>query len=79
VHKSTISIVGHINMFYMSGPVSTGMGDCLRRINHLSTSSSHRGELSLIPSTGREMSTIQSAVMLCGWGVKAGTAHSNCG
>jgi len=25
------------------------------------------------------MSTSQSAVMLCGWGVKAGTVHSTCG
>jgi len=32
--------------------------------------------LSLLSSAGREMSTSQSAVMLCGWGVKAGMAHS---
>ena len=32
--------------------------------------------LSLLPSAGREMSTSQSAVMLCGLGVKAGMAHS---
>jgi len=32
----------------------------------------HPGRLSLLPSAGREMSTGQSAVMLCGWGVKAG-------
>jgi len=25
------------------------------------------------------MSTSQSAVMLCGWGVKAGMGHSTCG
>jgi len=35
-------------------------------------SPSHLGQLSLLPFTGREMSTGQSAVMLCGWGVKAG-------
>jgi len=35
-------------------------------------SPSHPGPLSLLPSAGREMSTSQSAVMLCGWGVKAG-------
>jgi len=29
-------------------------------------------QLSLLPSAGREVSTGQSAVMLCGWGVKAG-------
>ena len=37
------------------------------------------GQLSLLPSVGREMSTSQSAVMLCGWGVKAGMVHSTCG
>jgi len=37
------------------------------------------GQLSLLPSAGREMSTSQSAVMLCGWGVKAGMVHSTCG
>jgi len=31
----------------------------------------HPGQLSLLPSAGREMITGQSAVMLCGWGVKA--------
>jgi len=30
------------------------------------------GQLSLLPYTGQEMSTVQSAVMLCGWEVKAG-------
>jgi len=29
------------------------------------------GQLSLLSSAGREMSTGHSAVMLCGWGVKA--------
>jgi len=33
----------------------------------------------LLHSAGREMSTSQSAVMLCGWGVKAGMVHSTCG
>jgi len=37
------------------------------------------GQLNLLPSAGREMSTGQSAVMLCGWGVKAGMVHSTCG
>jgi len=31
------------------------------------------------PLSGRKMSTSQSAVMLCGWGVKAGMVHSTCG
>jgi len=38
-----------------------------------------RRELSLLPSVEREMSTSQSAVMLCGWRVEAGAAHSTCG
>ena len=36
------------------------------------------GQLSLLPSAGREMSTSQSAVMLCGWEVKADMVHSTC-
>jgi len=32
---------------------------------------SHPGQLSFLPSVGREMSTDQSAVMRCGRGVKA--------
>jgi len=47
------------------------MGDRRRRANHVSISPSHPGQLSVLPSAGREMSTSQSAVMLCGWGVKA--------
>jgi len=38
--------------------------------NYLSISPSHPGQLNLLPSVGWEMSTSQSAVMLCGWGVK---------
>jgi len=41
------------------------------RANHLGISPSHPGQLSPLPSAGREMSTSQSAAMLCGWGVKA--------
>jgi len=38
---------------------------------------SYPGQLSLLPSEGREISTGQGAVMLCGWGVKLGRmAHS---
>jgi len=36
-------------------------------------------QLSLLPTAGEKMSTGQSAVMLCGWGVKAGIVHSTCG
>jgi len=39
----------------------------------------YNGQLSLLPSAGREKSTSQSAVMICGWGVKAVMAHSTCG
>jgi len=42
------------------------------RANHLGISQSHLGQLSLLPSAGREMNTGQSAVTLCGWGVKTG-------
>jgi len=38
-------------------PVSTGLGDRLRRINHLSISPCHSSQLSLLPSAEREMST----------------------
>ena len=54
------------------------MGDRPRRINHLSISLSHLGQLSLLPLAVREMSTSLSAVMLCRWGVKAGMVYSTC-
>jgi len=62
------NIVGRINEVTLRRvrPVSTVMGDRLRGINHLSIS---LGQLSLLPSAGREMSTSQSAVMLFGWGL----------
>jgi len=49
----------------------------IMRANHLSILPSHPGQLSLLPSAGREMSTSQSAVMLCGWEVKAPPPHHN--
>ena len=39
---------------------------------------SHLRQLSLLPSVGWEMSTSQSGVKVCGWGVKAYMAHSTC-
>jgi len=33
---------------------------------------SHPGQLSFLPSVGREMTTGKTAVMRCDWGVKAG-------
>jgi len=55
------------------------MGDRLWQINHLSISPSHPGQLSLLPSAGREMNTGLSAVMLCGWAVKAGIMDKRVG
>ena len=40
---------------------------------------SHPGQLSPLPYAAWEMSTGQSVVMLCSWGVKAGMAHTLCG
>jgi len=49
------------------------MGDRLRAGIPSGYVTSHPGQLSLLPSVGREMSTGQSAMMMrCGWGVKAG-------
>jgi len=48
-------------------------------INNIANNNNIPGQLSLLPSVGRAMSTSQSAAMLCGWGVKAGMVHSNCG
>ena len=56
---------------HTSGPVSTGMGDRLRTGKPLQYATSHSGQVSFLPYVGREMSTGQSAVMLCGWGLKA--------
>jgi len=52
-----------------------------QRLKHYEqvTSTDTRGQLSLLSCAGLVMSTGQSAVMLCGWGVKAGMVHSACG
>ena len=71
-----VTLFGVSTRLLYVGPVSTRMGDRLRQIKHLSISPS---QLSLLPSAGREMSTSQSAVMLCGWGVKASMVYSTCG
>ena len=52
--------------------VGTRMGDCLRAGIPPSCVTSHPGQLSPLPSVGREMSTGHSTVMRCGSGVKAG-------
>ena len=60
-------------------PLVLGSVTDFGRANRLNISPSHPGQLSLLPSAGREMSTSQSAVTLCGRGVKAGVAHSTWG
>jgi len=45
------------------------------RINHLSISPSRPGQLSLLPSVGRDMRSAQSEVTFYGSGVKAGLFH----
>ena len=58
-------------------PVSTGMGDRLWEGISLRYVTSHLSQLSLLPSAGREISTGQSAVMLCSWGAtQDGSSHS---
>ena len=49
-----------------SSVVSTGRGNRLRTDKPPRYATSHPGQLSLLPYVGREMSTGQSAVMLCG-------------
>jgi len=56
----------------MPGPVNTEMGDRLRTGKPARFVASHSGQLSLQPSVGRKMSSGESAMTLCGWGVKAG-------
>jgi len=46
------------------------MGDRLRAGKPPRFITSHSGQLSLLTSAGRKMSTGQSAATLCGWGVK---------
>jgi len=63
----------------MPGPVSTGMGDHLRASKPPQFVTSHSGQLGLLPSVRWKLSTSQSVIMLCGWGVKAGMVDSTCG
>jgi len=55
------------------------MSDCLRAGKSPQFVTSHSGQLSLLPSAEQKMSAGQSAVTLCGWGVKTGVVHSTCG
>ena len=56
-------------LLYRSGPVSTGIDDHFLAGKPIPPRyiTSHLGQLSLLPSAGRKMSTGQSVVMLCGW------------
>ena len=61
----------------MSGPASTGALElltCLRMVTSLWYPISHPGALSHLSYMGREMSTGQNVVMLCGQRAKAGMA-----
>jgi len=72
--------VGRIYVSYsVSGPIDTGMCAHLQTGKPPQYFTKPPGQLSLLPSVRQEMSTSQSAVMLCGWGVKVGIAHSTCG
>jgi len=62
-------------LLYTPGPVSTEMGDRLWAGKPPWFVTNHSGQLSLLPSPGRKISTGQSAVTLCGWRVNAGMVH----
>jgi len=54
------------------------MDDCLLVCTPPWFVTNHPLQLSLLSSVGWKMSTSQTAVTLCGCGVKAGMAHSTC-
>ena len=62
--------------FPAAAAIALGWVTVFGQTTHATISPSNPGQLSLLPSAGREMSTSQSAVMLCGWRAKAGMAHS---
>jgi len=57
--------------------VSSGISERLQTGKSPRYVSSHPGQLSLLPSAGREMSAGQSSVMFCGW-TAMGMAHYTC-
>ena len=65
-------IVSSMPALYRVVSRPTGMGDRLRACITHRYVASHPGQLSLLPSMGREMSTGQSAVMAATGGQKAG-------
>jgi len=56
-------------------PPPRGWATVFGCINHLSISPSQPGQLSLLPSVGRKMSSSQSEMTFSGPGVKAGLFH----
>ena len=80
-YSSGYGIELHIlsQVWFPAATANTGWMTIFGWANLLSISPSHPGQLSLLPSAGREMSTNQSVVTLCGWVIKAGVAHSTCG
>jgi len=79
-HSGNVNIVGRFNKVTLcQARLALGWVTIFGRANHLSISSSHPCQLSLLHSAGREMGISQTAVTICGWAVKAGIAHSTCG
>jgi len=65
--------VGRINeVTLLPGGLLPGWVTVFGRTNQLGMQPANPDQLSLLLYAGWEMSTGQSAVMLCGWGVKAG-------
>jgi len=52
--------------------VGTGIGDCHWAGIRPWYATSHPGQLTLLRCVRRKMSTSQTSVMCCGWGIKAG-------
>jgi len=58
---------------FLATQKTTSVGNCT--LHHAPCHNRDISQLSLLPLVGREMSTSQSAVMLCSWAVKARMAH----
>ena len=67
--------INEVTLHYRCLVSSTGMCGRLWTGKPLQYVTSHPGQLSLLPSVGREVSTSQSVVILCILEVKAGMAH----
>jgi len=78
LNSHTYSVARWSRAMKYAGPAVIGIGDRLRAGKRPRFVTSHSGQLSLVPSAGRKKSTGQSAVTLCGWGVKADMVHFTC-